>query len=88
MLVIPVLLLLRTPSVASTAAQSGGRPLKAILMSPRYMLAVATGVVSYGLMTFVMTASPVAMVGHGHQITQITEVHGCGNSSSRARQRG
>jgi MFS family permease len=37
-------------------------------MSPRYMLAVATGVVSYGLMTFVMTASPVAMVGHGHSI--------------------
>ncbi|MBL8690434.1 MAG: MFS transporter [Rhodospirillaceae bacterium] len=67
-LVIPVLLLLRTPSVASTAAQSGGRPLKAILMSPRYMLAVATGVVSYGLMTFVMTASPVAMVGHGHSV--------------------
>lgn len=67
-LVIPVLLLLRTPGVAASAAQSGGRTLKAILMSPRYMLAVATGVVSYGLMTFVMTASPVAMVGHGHSI--------------------
>ncbi len=67
-LVIPVLLLLRTPSVAASAAQGGGRSLKAILMSPRYMLAVATGVVSYGLMTFVMTASPVAMVGHGHSI--------------------
>lgn len=67
-LVIPVMLLLRTPGVAASAAQSGGRALKAILMSPRYMLAVATGVVSYGLMTFVMTASPVAMVGHGHSI--------------------
>lgn len=67
-LVIPVMLLLRTPGVAASAAQSGGRTLKAILMSPRYMLAVATGVVSYGLMTFVMTASPVAMVGHGHSI--------------------
>ena len=67
-LVLPVLLMLRTSSVAGTAAQSGGRPLKAILLSPRYMLAVATGVVSYGLMTFVMTASPVAMVGHGHSV--------------------
>lgn len=35
---------------------------------PRYMLSVATGIVSYGLMTFVMTASPVAMVGHGHSV--------------------
>ncbi len=67
-LVLPVLFMLRTSSVAGAAAQSGGRPLKAILLSPRYMLAVATGVVSYGLMTFVMTASPVAMVGHGHSI--------------------
>jgi len=67
-LAIPVLAMLRTPSVATAATQSGGRPLKEILLSPRYMLAVATGVVSYGLMTFVMTASPVAMVGHGHSI--------------------
>ena len=67
-LVLPALLMLRTSGVAGAAVQSGGRPLKAILLSPRYMLAVATGVVSYGLMTFVMTASPVAMVGHGHSV--------------------
>ena len=67
-LALPVLILLRTPSVAAGSAQTGGRPLSAILLTPRYMLAVATGVVSYGLMTFVMTASPVAMVGHGHSV--------------------
>lgn len=67
-LALPALFLLRMPSLAASGTQSGGRPLKAILLSPRYMLAVATGVVSYGLMTFVMTASPVAMVGHGHSI--------------------
>jgi MFS family permease len=67
-LAVPILMMLRTPGASATAARSGGRPLSAILLSPRYMLAVATGVVSYGLMTFVMTASPVAMVGHGHSV--------------------
>lgn len=32
------------------------------------MLSVVAGVVSYGLMTFVMTAAPLAMVGHGHSV--------------------
>ena len=35
---------------------------------PRYLLAVAAGVVSYGVMAFVMTAAPVAMVNHGHLV--------------------
>lgn len=66
---IPVLLLLRTPRpVAGAGRQETGRPLAQILLSPRYMLAVAAGVVSYGLMTFVMTAAPIAMVGHGHSV--------------------
>jgi len=68
-LAIPVLLLLRTPrSVAGGTRPDTGRPLAQILLSPRYMLAVAAGVVSYGLMTFVMTAAPIAMVGHGHSV--------------------
>jgi len=68
LLAMPALFLLRTPPVAATATQGGGRPLAEILVMPRYLLSVATGVVSYGLMTFVMTASPVAMVGHGHSV--------------------
>lgn len=65
---IPVLLLLRTPRPVARpkSAAREGRSLVALLASPRYRLAVATGVVSYGLMAFVMTAAPVAMVGHGH----------------------
>ncbi|MEJ5082570.1 MULTISPECIES: MFS transporter [unclassified Ochrobactrum] len=69
LLAIPVLMLFRSPKAAKTAASGNkGRPLTQILRSPRYMLAVAAGVVSYGLMTFVMTAAPIAMVGHGHSI--------------------
>ncbi|UXT51151.1 MFS transporter [Agrobacterium tumefaciens] len=69
-LAIPVLLYLRRPPLSglTRADTTGVRPLSAILLSPRYMLAVATGVVSYGLMTFVMTAAPMAMVGHGHSV--------------------
>lgn len=69
LLAIPVLLLFRSPKAAKAASTGdGGRSLKEILLSPRYMLAVAAGVVSYGLMTFVMTAAPIAMVGHGHSV--------------------
>jgi len=70
LLAIPVLLLLRSPERSGTpqAQKSDGRPLSEILRSPRYILAVAAGVVSYGLMTFVMTAAPVAMVHMGHSV--------------------
>jgi MFS family permease len=68
----PILWNLRASSVKKSreATDDAERPLRKILTSPRYLLAIATGVVSYGLMTFVMTASPVAMVGHGHSIDQ------------------
>lgn len=69
MLAIPILLLLRRPpAVAASQNRSEGRTLGQLLTSPRYMLAVVTGVVSYGLMTFIMTAAPMAMVGHGHSV--------------------
>lgn len=44
------------------------RPLSEIASSPRFIVAVASGVVTYGLMSFVMTAAPIAMVGCGHTI--------------------
>lgn len=70
LLAIPVLLLLRSPEPITQSSHEGstGRPLAEILRSPRYLLAVAAGVVSYGLMTFVMTAAPVAMVHSGHSV--------------------
>lgn len=71
-LAIPVLWLLHSSTAPKTQAQDNTtqRPLSQILLSPRYILAIATGTVSYGLMTFLMTASPIAMVGHGHSIDQ------------------
>jgi MFS family permease len=69
LLALPLLALLRTPKVVATSAVADtGRPLREIVSTPRFMLAAATGLVSYGLMSFVMTAAPVAMVGCGHTI--------------------
>ncbi len=67
---IPVLLFLRTPkpSETSTASSDSGRSLAQIIRTPRFVLSAIAGVVSYGLMTFVMTAAPLAMVGHGHSV--------------------
>ncbi|SCB56669.1 Predicted arabinose efflux permease, MFS family [Rhizobium aethiopicum] len=71
-LAFPVLFMLRAsaPRTAHGPEHAPERPLADILTSSRYLLAIATGVVSYGLMTFVMTASPIAMVGHGHSIDE------------------
>ena len=70
LLAMPVLMLLRVPKpdTLSISTAGSGRPLGEILRNPRFVLAVIAGVVSYGLMTFVMTAAPMAMVGHGHSV--------------------
>src|SRR3546814_15523019 len=60
--------MLRAPRPAAATPAAGGRALGEMLMMPRFMLSVAAGVVSYGLMTFMMTAAPMAMVGGGHSV--------------------
>ena len=39
-----------------------------IVWQPRFAIAVAAGIVSFGLMSFLMTAAPVAMVECGHSV--------------------
>lgn len=45
--------------------QSGGRPLRAIMTQPRFIVAAACGICSYALMSLVMTATPLAMIACG-----------------------
>ncbi len=52
----------RTPAHRPGAATGSGRPLREIVRQPRFMLAVTAALVTYGLMSLVMTAAPVAMV--------------------------
>ncbi|MFN3686348.1 MFS transporter [Salinarimonas sp.] len=53
------------PRPAGSAPADPGRPLSEILLRPRFLVAVCAGIVSYGLMSFLMTAAPIAMVGCG-----------------------
>ncbi|CAN7634124.1 MFS transporter [Bosea sp. LjRoot90] len=67
LLAIGVVLALRAPPVAQ-AKSSGGRPLGEIMRQPKFIASVIAALVTYGLMSFVMTAAPLAMVGCGHSV--------------------
>ncbi|QFU16591.1 MFS transporter [Microvirga thermotolerans] len=56
------------PASRASAGAPGGRPLRQIVAQPRFIVAVAAGLVSYGLMSFIMTAAPLAMIGCGHPV--------------------
>ncbi len=68
-----VALLRPTAITAPGPGGSRGRPLGEIFVQPRFLLAVVAGLVSYGLMSFVMTAAPLAMVYEcGHSLANAT----------------
>lgn len=48
------------PFVRSTAAE-GGRPLSEIVRQPLFIVAAATGALSYGVMNLLMASTPIAM---------------------------
>jgi len=56
------------PAPVGVAQKAGGRPLRRIMRQPRFIMAVVAGLVSYGLMSFIMTAAPLAMIGCGHPV--------------------
>lgn len=70
LLALPLLMGLRLPPplAKNAATASDARPLREIIRSPQFVTACAAGVVSYGLMAFLMTAAPMAMVGCGHSV--------------------
>ncbi len=59
---------LRRSPVGIASSKAGGRPLLEIVRQPRFIVAAVTGLVSYSLMTFMMTAAPLAMIGCGHSV--------------------
>ena len=52
------------PSVAERAAT--GRPLREIAAQPKFIVAVLSGAIGYGVMNFLMTSTPIAMQACGH----------------------
>lgn len=68
LLALPLLMGLKLPPPQARTAAGEARPLAQIARTPQFITAAAAGVVSYGLMAFLMTAAPMAMVGCGHSV--------------------
>src|SRR6478736_6680947 len=66
-----VLQFIKVPPV-TVARHDNARPLGEIIRAPRFIVAVACGMASYGMMNMLMTSAPLAMVGCGHSVTDAT----------------
>lgn len=51
--------------IAAPGGTHGGRSIWTIMRQPRFIVAAACGICSYALMSLVMTATPLAMIGCG-----------------------
>lgn len=65
---IGVLMLLDNPPILKGDAEGASRPLLQILRQPRLIAAILAGMTAYGVMNFVMTATPIAMVDCGFSV--------------------
>ncbi|MGH6906726.1 MAG: MFS transporter [Aestuariivirga sp.] len=63
-----VLMALDIPREEDKTDAAPARPLLTIARQPRYIAAAAIGMLSYGIMMLVMTATPVAMIAHGFTV--------------------
>ncbi|MDO6681063.1 MFS transporter [Oceanobacter sp. 5_MG-2023] len=63
---IPILLSLRLPPPRRRHISEHTRSLWQIAKTPGFIVAALAGTVSYSLMSFIMTAAPIAMVHEGH----------------------
>jgi MFS family permease len=61
-----ILTALDIPKPPAVQRSEAGRPLWQIARRPRFIIAVTCAISAYALMILVMTAAPLAMVGHGH----------------------
>jgi MFS family permease len=61
-----ILLFLDIPHVKAPAGHPSGRPLGEIVRRPDFLIAVGCATCAFALMSFVMTAAPLAMVLHDH----------------------
>jgi MFS family permease len=57
---------------AEPVVTSGGRSLSEIITQPRFVVAVLCATTSYAVMSFLMTAAPLAMIGCGFTVNEST----------------
>jgi MFS family permease len=61
-----VLQFIRIPMPSAAERSGEGRPLAEIARNPTFIVAVFAAMVGYGVMAFLMTVTPLAMVAHQH----------------------
>jgi MFS family permease len=69
---------LRIPPPVAAEGVGAGRPLAVIARQPAFVVAVLGGMIGYGGMSFVMNATPLAMIACGHQFEDsalVIQVH-------------
>ncbi len=64
-----VMSFLDIPPLGHEDLANSGRPVSEILKQPTIIVAIACGMVGYGIMTLVMTATPIAMIGCGYSVS-------------------
>jgi len=69
---------LRIPRLTAAEKAEGGRPLIEIMRQPTYIVALLSSMFGYGVMTLVMTATPLAMLACGFKFVDsatVIQVH-------------
>src|SRR5258708_947040 len=61
-----LLRMMRIPAPTAAERSASGRPLLEIAAQPKFVVAVLSGAISYGVMNFLMTSTPLAMQACGH----------------------
>src|SRR5690606_9931316 len=69
-----VLQFIRIPAPTAAERREEQRPLAVIARQPAFVVAVLGGTVAYGVMNFVMTATPLAMRICGHSFDSTASV--------------
>ncbi len=60
------------PAKVEKGSIDTGRPLREIMSQPRFVVAVICAIGSYSMMSLVMTAAPLAMIGCGFSVDEAT----------------
>jgi predicted MFS family arabinose efflux permease len=66
LLTMVLLRFVRIPTPSPSERERSGRPLAEIASQPKFIVAVGSAAVSYGVMNFLMTSTPIAMQVCGH----------------------
>jgi MFS family permease len=65
-----VVSLIKLPKPVAEKGDTPARPLSQVISQPKFLVAVITAAVGYGVMNLAMTATPLAMQAHHHDIGQ------------------